>query len=64
MDKYMVVTYYDLKCDYCGKWISSDYGYGMQKSKKDVLNIASDTGWVIKNSGKIAICCDCFNKNK
>lgn len=57
--------FYDLKCDTCGRWLSSDFGTGMLYSREECLKIAKAIGFKDTILGTACPTCrrDTFKEN-
>lgn len=55
-------TWYDIQCDNCHSYISTDFKVGMMQSKKELNRIIKEIGRkYIKNENK-NLCPNCLNK--
>lgn len=50
--------YYDVQCDYCAKFMSTDYELGMAPTRKEAIMWAKNLGFRTRNGKNI--CPECL----
>ncbi len=59
----MIEAWYDMKCNICGRWLSSDFATGLDRNKNIIIKWAKEQGWTVRDS-KHTYCPHCIEVNK
>lgn len=54
--------WYDVKCEICRRYLSTDFGYGMQPTRELALKYAKEVGYKTKNNKNV--CPHCYPTEK
>ena len=57
-----VERWYDVGCMICGKYLSTDFNYGMQPTREAALKCAKECGF--EDIDSITMCPECISKNE
>lgn len=49
--------WYDVKCEICGCYLSSDFERGMQPSRELAIKEAKEEGFKVKDGKNVCPCC-------
>lgn len=59
-----VERWYDIKCDFCGRHLSSDFGVGMLRDREETIRIAKAEGFKKDKFRKMVLCPICVNEKR
>lgn len=56
--------WYDVSCEICGRYISTDFGCGMQRTREKAVVVAKSVGYKTINGKTICPYCQTLETNK
>lgn len=54
-----VTKFYDVQCDKCSRWLSTDFGVGMGYSTEMARRWAKDVGFIVDKNTEKTLCPYC-----
>ena len=52
-----IEKWYDVRCEICGRYLSTDYEAGMQRTRETALKEAKEVGFKTKQGKNVCPCC-------
>lgn len=59
-----VERWYDIKCDLCGRHLSSDFGVGMLRDREETIRTAKIEGFKEDKFSKMVLCPICVDEQR
>lgn len=64
MKSLKVSKFYDICCEKCGRWMSTDFGIGMAYSTKQARRWAKEQGFKVDKKTERTLCPYCCEEKK